>query len=108
MPTLRRILAAQADLGGSGRLRLLAREGERGGVDAVAQAGGARAVGEDVPEVAAAARAGHLDAAHAEAAVFVLLDGGGIGGDHEAGPAALRVELGSGKEQQRPAARAVV
>ena len=49
------------------RLGLLAGEGERGGVDAVAQAGGTGAVGEDVAEVASAAGAGDLDAAHAEA-----------------------------------------
>ena len=80
-------------------------EGERGGVDAVAQAGGSRAVGEDVAEVAAAAGAGHFDAAHAEAAVLVLDDGFRLGGDHEAGPAAAGVELGAAEEEQRAARR---
>ena len=45
-------------------------------VDAVAQAGGLRAVGEHVAEVAAAAGAGDLDAAHAVAEVLVGLDAG--------------------------------
>ena len=86
----------------------LAGEGERGGVDAVAQAGGAGTVGEDVAEMAAAAGAGDLDAPHAEAQVLVLLDGFGVGGNHEAGPAAAGVELGAAQKEQRAAAGAVV
>ena len=83
-------------------------EGERGGVDAVAEAGGTRAVGEDVAQVAAAAGAGDFNPAHAEGVVFVLVDGFGVGGDHEAGPAAAGIEFGSGQEQQLAAAGAVI
>ena len=54
---------------------LLAREGKRGGVDAVAQAGGRGAVGEDMAKVAAATRAGDFNTAHSEGVVFVLVDG---------------------------------
>jgi len=50
-------------------------ERQRGGVDAVTQAGGVGAVGEDMTQVAAAAGAGDLDAPHAVAQVFMLLDG---------------------------------
>src|ERR1035437_9141962 len=68
-------------------------EGQRGGVDAIAQAGGAGAIGEDVAQVGVAAGTGDLDAAHAEARVFVLADGFGVGGQHKAGPAAAGVEF---------------
>ena len=40
--------------------------------------------------------------------VLVLLDGLGVGGEHEAGPAAAGVELGAAQEEQRAAAGAVV
>jgi len=55
-------------------------KGERGGVDAVAQASGTRAIRKDVAEMAPAAGAGDFDAAHAEGAVFMLDDGLGLGG----------------------------
>ena len=58
--------------------------------------------------MAAASGAGDLNAPHSEAPVLVLLDGFGVGGQHEAGPAAAGVELGPAEEQQRPAAGAVV
>jgi hypothetical protein len=45
---------------------------QRGGVDAVAQAGGARAVGENVAEMTAATGACDLNASHAEACVLML------------------------------------
>jgi len=61
-----------------------------------------------VAEVAAAARAGDLDAAHAKIAVLVLVDGLGLGGNHEAGPAAAGVEFSAAQEQERIAAGAVV
>jgi len=83
-------------------------EGERGRVDAVAQACGPGAVREDVAEMAAAAGAGDLDAAHTVTQVLVLIDGFGAGGDHEAGPAAARVELGAAHEEQRATCGAVV
>ena len=55
-----------ARLGAGGRRRVARLEVERRGVHAVAQAGRARAVREDVAEVRAAGRAGRLDAAHPE------------------------------------------
>jgi hypothetical protein len=50
-------------------------EGEGRGVDAVAQAGGTRAVGEDVAEMTAATSACDLNAPHAEAFVLMLRHG---------------------------------
>jgi len=61
-----------------------------------------------VAEMATTAGAGDLDAAHAEAAVFMLDDGLGFGGNHEAGPAAAGVEFGSAEEEERTTAGAVV
>src|SRR5580692_2801482 len=75
-------------------------EGERGGIDAVAQAGGAGAVREYVAQVAAAAGASHFNAAHAEGVVFVFGNGLRVGGDHEAWPAASGVKFRPGEEQQ--------
>ena len=54
-------------------------EGERSGVDAVAQPGGAWSVGKDVAQMAAAAGAGNLDAAHAHAPVLVFGNGLRVG-----------------------------
>ena len=104
-PTFR--LAGELFLFG-GESLAFAGEVERGGVDAVAQAGGTRAVGEDVAEVPATTGAGDLDAPHAVAPVLVLSDGFGAGGDHEAGPAAAGVELGAAHEEQRATCGAVV
>ncbi len=73
-----------------GSRRLLAGfEGERGGVDAVALAGGAGAVVEDVPEVPPTAAATHLGAAHEEAVVGAQLDRLGDRRLGERGPAAV-------------------
>ena len=73
-------VAARSSAGGRSSCRVAPPrrrlEVERQRVDAVAQAGGLRAVGEDVAEVAAAAGAGDLDAAHAVADVLV---GGDVG-----------------------------
>jgi hypothetical protein len=68
-------------------------------VNAVTQASGLRAVFEDVTEVSAATGAGHFDAAHAVAAIFVLVDDLLIARSVEAGPAAVRVELSIGLEE---------
>src|SRR5262249_15254650 len=79
---------------------------ERRRVDAVAQAGRARAVIEDMAEMAVAFRAQHLGAAHAVAVILLLVDialGGGLG---KARPAAAGIELGVGFEQGLAAARA--
>ncbi len=46
-------------------------------------------------QVASALGAGDLDASHAEGIVFVFVDGLGVGGDDEAGPAAAGVEFGA-------------
>ena len=48
---------------------------QRRGVDAIAQAGGMRAVGEDVAEMTAATSACDLNAPHAEAFVLMLHNG---------------------------------
>src|SRR5262245_17517686 len=77
-----------------GRLEL---EGDP--VDAVAQAGGRRAVGEHVAQMAAAAAAMHLGAHHAVAAVLGGLHGAGLG-RVEARPARTALELGLGDEQR--------
>jgi hypothetical protein len=67
---------------------------ERSGVDAIAQAGRVRAIGEDVAEMASATGAGDLGASHAMAAVFVLFDVLLIKRIVKAGPAATGVEFG--------------
>src|SRR6266540_3867043 len=77
-------------------------EAQRGGVDAVAQSLGAGAVGENVAEVSAAARAGDLGAHHAVAAVFVLLHMLLLQRNREAGPTAPGIKLGLGGEQLKP------
>jgi len=92
----------------AGELFAFAGEAERGGIDAVAQAGGARTIGEDVAKMAAAAGTGDFNAPHAVAPVLVLIDGFGAGGDHKAGPAATGVELGAAHEEQRATCGAVV
>ena len=78
-------------------------KGDGGGIDAVAQAGWLGAVGENVAEVASAARAGDLNAAHAPAIIFVLGDGFGVFRNGEAGPSAAGVEFGVAAEEHRPA-----
>src|ERR1039457_2301992 len=92
----------------SGSLILLFVEVEGGGVDAVAQAGGLGAVGEDMAEVASAAGTGDLGAHHAVAAVFDLLDVLPVQGIGEAGPAASGVELGIGGEELEAAGGAEI
>src|SRR5690606_20537486 len=85
--------------------RSLRLELERHAVHAVALAGRLRAVVEDMAEMAAAARAMHLGADHAEA----VIRGGGnriLARRPEAGPAATGVELGVGIEQHLAAAGA--
>ena len=67
---------------------LLPLEGERGGVDAIAQPRGARPVRENMPQVAAAVGAGDFHPPHSQARVFVLRDSLRLRGQHEAGPAA--------------------
>src|SRR6185369_13803636 len=85
-----------------GRLFLLHQvEGSR--VHAVAQAGGAGAVVEDVAEVATAAAAQDLGAHHPEGAVLVVLHRLGPDRLPEAGPAGSGVELGVAREQLLPA-----
>ncbi len=73
-------------------------EGQGGGVDAVAQPRGRRAVGEDVALVAAAARADRLGAHHAVAGVADQLQVRQVVGLGEARPAGAALEL-------RPSAR---
>src|ERR1700749_1401087 len=83
-------------------------EGQRGRVDAVALAGRARPVAEDVAEVPAAAAAQDLGAAHEHAVVRAQLDRAGHGRLVEARPAGAGVELGVRAEQLVAAARTAV
>src|SRR5262245_34900583 len=83
-------------------------EVERAGVDAVAQARRAGAVGEDVAEVAAAARTRHLRPHHPVGRVDLRVDAVERGRLDEARPAGARVELRLGAEQLRPTAGAAV
>src|SRR4029077_4740713 len=88
--------------------RAAALEVERAGVDAEPVAGRPRAVREDVAEVPTAAGARDLGPHHAVAAVLVQLDGFGVHGGVEAGPARPGVVLRVGAEQLGTAAGAPV
>lgn len=61
-----------------------------------------------MPQVRIAAAAGHLDAAHAMAEVFMQVDAALVGHIPEAGPAAMRVVLGIGLKQRLSTGGAVV
>jgi hypothetical protein len=69
-------------------------EAERGGVDAISQAGGVGTIREDMAEMASTTGAGDLRAGHAMAAVLVLLNIFLIERIVKARPAAPGVELG--------------
>src|SRR4051794_11220839 len=79
---------------------------QRGGIDAVAQAGRAGAVLEDVAEMAVALRAKNLGADHAVADVAFLVDMAISGGRGKARPAAAGIEFGIGLDQRLAAAGA--
>src|ERR1700761_2085793 len=79
---------------------------QRRRIDAVAQAGRAGAVVEDVAEMAAALRAQHFGPDHAVADVTLLVDMALGGRRGEARPAAAGIELGVGFEQRLPTASA--
>ena len=81
---------------------------KRSGVDAIAEAGGAGAVGEDVAEVGVALGAAHFDAAHAVAGVFDGAQGGVRHRFEVTRPAAAGIELRGRVEQGRGAADAAV
>ena len=105
---------------GSLRHRLLRIEGDRRGVDAVAQPRRRRAVVEDVPEMGTAAAAGHFRAhpkpgQPCQRAVFVLGDHGalhvlplGVDRGVEARPAAAALEFLARREERLAAADAAV
>src|SRR5436305_8983593 len=78
------------------------------GIDAVADSGRLGAVREDMPEVAAAVRAGHLRPHHAVARVGLFVDGVRGRRRVERGPAAAGVVLRLRAEQLGPAAGATV
>src|SRR6201992_3184182 len=78
-------------------------EAQGGRVDAVALAGRARPVAEDVAQVTAAAAAQDFGAAHEHAVVRAQLDRVLGGGLEEARPAGGGVELGVGPAQAGPA-----
>src|SRR6202140_4009305 len=73
---------------------------QRGRIDAVAQAGRAGTVLEDVAEMAVALRAQHFGADHAVADVALLVDMALRRRLGEARPAAAGIELGVGFEQR--------
>src|SRR5690349_5154670 len=75
-------------------------------VDAIALAGGRRAVLEDVAEMSAAAPAMHLDALHSVTAVALQTHRARIGGPCEARPAGAALELLLRPEQLGAAAGA--
>src|SRR4051794_22676604 len=81
---------------------------QRSRIDAVALAGGRRAVLEDVPEMSAAAAAMHFDALHPVAAVALRRDRACIRGPGEARPAGPALELVLRPEQLGAAACAQV
>src|SRR5690242_17227404 len=87
---------------------LLLLELQRRRVDAVADPRGVRPVGEEMAEVAAAVRAHHLGADHAEAHVRLLVDRLAARRRVERGPAAAGVVLRLRLEQRRAAACADV
>jgi hypothetical protein len=78
------------------------------GIHAVAQAGGLRAVREDVAEMGVALAAEHFGAFHAKAAVGLLDDVLFGDGSPEAWPAGAGLKLGVGAEQRIAAADAAV
>ena len=101
--TLARVSGCQLLGVGLARGAVAGVELERARVDAVAQAARvARAVVEDVAEVAAAAAADDLGAAHEQRVVRARLDRGGDGRLGEARPAGAGVELGVGANSSAP------
>src|SRR5581483_7752911 len=83
-------------------------EVERAGIDAVPLPRLARAIREDVAEMAAAPRARDLDPVHAVTEVIVKLDVGAVCGLSEARPSGPRVKLRIGGEQLSATAGASV
>src|SRR5438094_6281871 len=81
-------------------INLLRLKVEYSAVDAIAQTGGLRPVGEDVAQVTLAVGAMHLCAAHAMAGVGAGLDRPLLGGI-KARPARAAVIFGAGFEQRR-------
>src|SRR5271166_5593031 len=79
---------------------------QRRRVDAVAKPGWARAIVEDVAEMASAFRAQHLGADHAVAGIALLIDMAFGRRRGEARPAAAGIEFGIGFEQRLSAAGA--
>lgn len=81
---------------------------QRRRINAVAQPGRRRAVGEDMTEMGAAVVAGDFRAQHAEAAVDVFVDQFFIVRRVKTRPAAAGIELGFGAEKRGAAADAAV
>lgn len=83
-------------------------EAQRGGVDAIPQAGGAGTVGKDMPKVAATDDAVHFGADHAVAAVDLLADEAGLRRLGERRPAGAGVVLVPAVKERSVAADAEV
>src|ERR1035438_6387282 len=83
-------------------------ETQRGGVDAIALAGGCGAVGKQVAQVRVAFAAQHLGALHEEAPVGFSADVLVRRRRGKARPSGAGIELVAGEEQLRSAARAAV
>ena len=81
---------------------------QRGGVDAKAQSGGLRTIGEYVPEVRAALFAAHFHARHAVTGVGARHDVFGFIGLPETRPSAAGIEFGRGIKQGIAATYAAV
>src|SRR6478609_1963364 len=100
------LLVARGHETRSGLSNLFRLQLQRCRIDAVAQAGRAGAVIEDMAEMAVAFRAQHLGADHAVADVALLVDMAVQRGRGKARPAAAGIELGVGFEQRLAAAGA--
>src|SRR5580658_6807786 len=94
--------------GGGGLLRIGVDESQRGGVEAVAQPGGRRAILEDMAEMGVAAGADNLGANHAVAAVGDGLDIFRRDGLKEAGPAGAGIKFRAGGKQRQIATDAMI
>ena len=81
-------------------------EGERSGIDAVAEAGWRRTIGKDVAKMGITGGAHNLGSEHAVAHVLFGDDGSLVCGPSVTGPPSAGIKLVGGQEQIRAAADA--